>query len=492
MLCVLLSVSLRRLIDGDEGYLLMAARLVSEGHLPYADFFCPQMPGMPLLFGFLFKIGPRNWSLARDFSAVICALTGLCVFELSLRATRSLRWSLLAVVLFTGHSFTLGWLTIAKTYGLTSLFVLAGCLMFALPRSRTSVFAAALCFALAAEVRLYAGALIPLAFVALLFAMRADKQPASAQLRMCGFYALGVGVGVVLLLPILWSSSEAFWFGTVSFHSMRETGQSELVGQLGQKWQVLTNLFPLRRTNTAAQWQFAAIFFPALVSRIFGLGTGFRIVGVAWVALFAVSFLPTPTHDQYFSVLVPLLVVDSVVAMSSVPWRFTWIPALTLSLFFARWGAEDLHRYTVSGLDVPGVWTTDRVARWRIQTMAKVARAIDSEKLDEGASWWPGYFVSTRTQMTRTLANDFGFRVANRVSLAKKAKYHLASQEDVAAMIHSHLPRLFVQGNWAAVPPADQLSAAGYVEVSQVENVRIWVAPKHQTEIAPPTDQFNR
>lgn len=51
LLATLMRVTLRRLVDGDEGYLLMAARLVAQSHRPYVDFFCPQMPGFPCVFG---------------------------------------------------------------------------------------------------------------------------------------------------------------------------------------------------------------------------------------------------------------------------------------------------------------------------------------------------------------------------------------------------------------------------------------------------------
>jgi hypothetical protein len=40
-----------RLIDGDEGFYLMASRLVFESRIPYRDFFFTQMPLTPYLYG---------------------------------------------------------------------------------------------------------------------------------------------------------------------------------------------------------------------------------------------------------------------------------------------------------------------------------------------------------------------------------------------------------------------------------------------------------
>ncbi|MDX2019862.1 MAG: hypothetical protein SF187_06440 [Deltaproteobacteria bacterium] len=477
LLAVLVPVSLRRLVDGDEGYLLMGARLVSEGQRPYADFFFPQMPGFAYVFGAWFALAARNWTMARDLCAAVCAATGLCVFELVWRGTRRRRWALLAAGFFVAHAFTLGWLTIAKTYGLTALCVAAGCVAFSQPRARSWLGLAGLCFALAAQMRLYAGVLIPVGGAVLLVQLWRERQLNRNALGLVGTYVAGALLGACVLVPSLVADKGAWWFGTVLFHGMREAGQTELVGDLTQKWDTLRSLLPLAPERTPAQIQFAVVLFPAALARLLWIGQPLRIVGLAWMALFAVSLLPTPTHDQYFSVLLPLLVADALILLSRVPWRFTWVGGAVLLFVFARLGAAELQRYTTTGLDVPGVWTTARVPRWHLRTMRKVARAIDDQAAAEGASWWPGYFVSTRTPIVRSLANDFGFRVADRIAPEQKARFHVASHADVAAMIAARKPRLFVQGNWAATPPADQLPRAGYVQTAAIENVQLWLAP---------------
>ena len=56
LLCaVFVPVSLYRFIDGDEGYLLYAARLIAEGKELYRDFFFPQAPLVPNVFAVLFR-----------------------------------------------------------------------------------------------------------------------------------------------------------------------------------------------------------------------------------------------------------------------------------------------------------------------------------------------------------------------------------------------------------------------------------------------------
>jgi O-antigen ligase len=69
LLCVLLPIALSRLIARDEGFYLLAARLVMEKELPYVDFFYPQMPLFPYLYGLWMKIFSFSWTSGRTFSA---------------------------------------------------------------------------------------------------------------------------------------------------------------------------------------------------------------------------------------------------------------------------------------------------------------------------------------------------------------------------------------------------------------------------------------
>ena len=46
-----LTVARHRLIDGDEGFYLMASRLVFEHRVPYRDFFFTQTPLLPFVYG---------------------------------------------------------------------------------------------------------------------------------------------------------------------------------------------------------------------------------------------------------------------------------------------------------------------------------------------------------------------------------------------------------------------------------------------------------
>jgi hypothetical protein len=105
----------------------------------------------------------------------------------------------------------------------------------------------------------------------------------------------------------------------------------------------------------------------------------------------------------------------------------------------------------------------------------RIAQKIDAVAAPVGATWWPGYFVSTRTPLAITLANDFGFRPASRLTPAERRRGRIVTRDEVIAMIDRHSPRLFVNGNWGSVSD-DYLTKHGYQVVDSFHNTKIWLA----------------
>ena len=121
-----LAVARHRLIDGDEGFYLMASRLVFEHKVPYRDFFFTQMPLTPYLYGLWMQIAGRSWMSARFFSAVLAALLGTVLFAHVCHETRRPTAGLLAVVMFTSSTLVFAWFTVVKTFAPAGLFLILG------------------------------------------------------------------------------------------------------------------------------------------------------------------------------------------------------------------------------------------------------------------------------------------------------------------------------------------------------------------------------
>jgi hypothetical protein len=203
--------------------------------------------------------------------------------------------------------------------------------------------------------------------------------------------------------------------------------------------------------------------------------------------LIAASVLPNPFLAQYLCLPVPFLAIEGgrlLSALRELPSsrRHRWVSAVVglaavVFLGYNAWvGVHDRQRFLYTGVVVPGIETSDRVPRWRIDTVEAVAKAVDAEGVASAASWWPGYFVATKSRIVVDLANDFGFRAANALAPEDRRRFHVVTHAEVGDMIKQRRPRLFVEGNWATYPAAAWLPENGYQLRATVENVRVWTA----------------
>src|SRR5271169_5534396 len=80
LLCFFLYVSRHRFIDGDEGFYLLASRLVLAHKTPYLDFLYTQAPLLPYVYGMWIKFMGLTWVSARTLSALLSVALGLAVY----------------------------------------------------------------------------------------------------------------------------------------------------------------------------------------------------------------------------------------------------------------------------------------------------------------------------------------------------------------------------------------------------------------------------
>jgi hypothetical protein len=466
------AVSLARLIDGDEGFYLVAARLVTEGKRPYGDFFYLQMPILPYaLAGWMSLVG-AGWYAARILSAILAASVGLLVFHASVRSTRSLPLALLATLLFAACGLSLGWFSPVKTYGLSELLLLSAYLCAGSDR-RASLLASGLCIGLATSVRLYLIVAAPC--VALHLLRRSGRIRDSLAPLAC--VAAGTLLGLLPCLPFLLRDREAFVFDTFTFHSMRyPEGGEGLVGAFGPKLATVLSLLGLRESEGTGGIQFLALLAAGLIALP---GRKNSLAASFWIVLGATSLLPNPTFNQYFCLIVPFLAIGIAerlgASMPLAPWASR--AAVLALLLYVVLGALDARRFVATGVRVPGIEEPRNAVNWSIPTVQEIGRGIDEVGTDLGASWWPGYFAFTRTRIVTEMANDFSIRAAPRLTAEQRARFHIPSYEDIGRMIETGSPRLFVEGNWSPSRLGTILPQYGYRMREQVARTRIWERP---------------
>jgi hypothetical protein len=470
---LLIPIGRLRLIDGDEGYYLQAARLVSEGKRVYTDFFYPQMPFGAHVYAAWFWLWGRGWYCARLLSSLLAVGTGLLLLEILLRTCGRKRWAILGVALYLATGLGVGWFSIAKSFGLTAFLLSLGILLLEVAQTPLLVACGGLAFALAVECRLYVVVAFP---CALLFLLRRHGFSRRG-LKLAMALAAGALAGGLLLLPYVFRDWHNFYFGNWTYHSIREFGQSGFITNLPNKKETLLSILYLDRERLPGSLQFLGLTAAALWALLSPFSSHNRITSYLWLALFLTSLIPSPTLPQYFCLLIPLLVVEAVVTLASLRAWKAWSLVAALAIPYLILGARDLKRYTTTGEAVPGVWTQDRVVRWTIPTVLTVAQKIDAAGKPVGASWWPGYFVTTRTPLISTLANDFGLRAAPRLPPRERRRFGIVTHDEVAGMMDQHDPPLFVVGNWAAWPAAGYLPKKGYRLVDSFKNASIYVAP---------------
>jgi hypothetical protein len=466
----IIPMALCRPIDGDEGFFLMAARLISEGRTLYRDFFFLHAPAVPYLFGSWFALVGPGWYAARLLSALIGVAIGMLVFEHLQQATGRWRWALLGTALYAMTGLVLGWFTPVKSLGASCLFTLAAVSLLARGGKR-SVLVGGIFLGLAAAARLYLVVGIP---CTLLFLWR--REGWSRQLRGdVGRLLLGLLVGSLPLLLVLIQDPQAFLFGTVEYHTLRDLRSAGVVGDWPQKRATLLAVLGLHEAEGAGSIQFLGLVMLALASLLSAATPRNSLFASLWLALFVVSLLPTPSYPQYFALLVPFLIVEGVTFLASLQLSFLR-RALVLGLAaYGALGFADIRRFLVTGANVPGMGDRARRARWSIPHVAAVGRAIDEQHLPVGGSWWPGYFVSAKTPITVELANDFGRLVARKIPEDRRRRFHIVTHEEMAGMLQRKEPALFVEGIWAYRPNADRLPQ-GYRMVKQEGTVKVWVA----------------
>ncbi len=472
---VMILLGRERLIDGDEGFYLMAGRLISEGKRLYTDFFFPQMPFLGWTYGAWFWLTGRSWYGARLLCSLLAAGTGLMVFELVLRSTRRKALALVAVALYLTSGYVGGWFVIAKSFAPTVFLLTAGVLLLETAETPRRAALAGLALGLAVECRLYVIVVLPCAVLFLLRRYGFSRRGLRFLLALAG----GCLAATLVLLPYIVRDWHNFYFDNWTFHSIREFQQTGFFTNIENKRQVLRTMLAMDPGRLPGNIQVAGLTIVALLALLLPKTRPNRLTSYVWLALFAVSLVPSPTDPQYFCLLIPFLLVEACHACAAkrLPWWFLWPVIAALVAGYTVQGVRDLERYRVTGVAVPGVWSTDRVPRWSIPTVVEAGKIIDAANQREGASWWPGYFVATRTPLTLMLANDFGFRAATRLSLPERQRVRIMSHDDVVEMMNRKDPPLFVEGNWAARPQADYLPAKGYRLVGSLVNVKVWVAP---------------
>jgi hypothetical protein len=311
-LCLLVFFAFNRLVDGDEGFYLSAAREVSQGRTLYADFFYPQMPYLPYIFSVFAGKGFTTLFMTRMASVLAGILTTILfyLFIKRLASDKTVITILMTLYIFSG--LIVSWHSVAKTFAWSDLFLMGAFLSLASFIRSPKVWQPILCgalMALAVNTRLV---LLPLVVVFCVpFIINSGKQFLQ---RTMAYFAPLLVFSIPSLIYLI-RDTRRFMFDNLGFHFMRNPGiefphtlfqKLLVIGQLFMNPQILILLiiaigsFIYWRRNRAASGH-GGVF--ASASAVAG-----------FTALVTVFFylLPDPVHQQYFVQAVPFALIASV------------------------------------------------------------------------------------------------------------------------------------------------------------------------------------
>lgn len=483
--CFFLLVSRHRLIDGDEGFYLLASRLVLQHKKPYLDFFYTQAPLLPYAYALWFKLAGISWFSARTFAALQTALLGGLLYEHVCHETRKWLAAVFAVVLFASSTFVLGWYPIVKTFALAVLFLfLAYVLLSRLSPSSSKwwLAAAGLAFGLSVATRSYVLAIAP-GFVWWILSHSKGRKLAHLLSAVFGFI-----IGIVPCLVLFFASPAVYLFNNLGYHEMR-SGGAGLIGDWQDKLQVLAEAFAGQ--STGFQLSILTLICVGMIVVRRARRDASLLAFVIAVVLGIVSILPTPTLPQYFAMIVPFLIVAAVCPVSNYllslqttrAIRMAGAGCIVLLAGFVGFGIAGLRQYLLTGGQVPGVAGPRDAPNWKLRRVIAVSKAIDelASPGEQVVSFWPGYIFASRANPYPGYENNFGIYIAERLSPEQRQKYHVLTPHEIYSEFAFHQPRLAVVGNqgprsggpppWAAQAMAER---CGYRLVRTIGDTLIY------------------
>jgi hypothetical protein len=474
LLLFFLQISSSRLVAGDEGFYTLATKLVSQGRVPYKDFFYPQMPLLPYLFyGWASATsGTLSWQGLRGLSAVCATLICLLVY-LRVRASASSGsrfWANLACIVLATCPLFFPWILTVESYASATLLVLLATLLsenFLWAASARTLFMAGICLGLAVDIRLYLLALLPALIL-------------GVERRYLGSLLGGFWLATLPAQLMLLAHWDAFWFNNVGYHLQRS--QASVNDMLAGKWMIATILVGLKHTR-----KFEGILPYVLVNvgmfcAMVHLGKH-RLVAMATITIAAVSFIPTPAYVQYFCILTPFLALHLFLALSEANITSSLHVKLLIGGLFGflcTLGlAQNISAYTFTGKGVLGMHGDNPHLTYSPTVTSIVSRTINSHFEEHAVvfSSWSGYLLETHVQPLGGTENRFGMRIGKDLTPEHQKAVRISTLRDVNRSIRrGDIDGAVLRDYYASAHPAlvRALDRSGYDLVYRGNGVQIW------------------
>jgi 4-amino-4-deoxy-L-arabinose transferase-like glycosyltransferase len=424
-------------IERDEGFYLMASQLSAEGNHPYLDFFYPQMPYLPVVYGKLFKLAGASLYTARTLSVIFSTLLLASLGWFVHRTHRCRAVALWALSLFAFQPLIFAWHARVKTYALSDLlmFLTFIFLIIAWEKKRVWIFTglAGLCYGLAVSCRLIFAPLLPVLLAWLIgVAVRSEKPPALLPVLSFGFGAI---IASFYSIWLLYQNPFTFWFANIRFHYLSHP-DLPWVARMMQRFESIRSFWAhppgIFLAVLAAAGAVLTITSPKtkLQQR---LSSPEVLAGIILLTLLAIYLQMSPMYDQYFLQLFPYAVILSLPVLVTLKNRVAEpgtsnlkrIAVLVALVFFFTGTSPALGRILLKG----------RIGPQKIQsrTFDAVRKFMyrHAKPHDKLMTWWSGFAVQCGLKMwPNTEFGGAGYRVTDKLSTETVNRLHLDKIEN--------------------------------------------------------------
>jgi 4-amino-4-deoxy-L-arabinose transferase-like glycosyltransferase len=483
-----LFITRHRFVNGDEGFYLLASRLVLMHKKPYLDFSYVQAPLLPYIYAGWLKIVGLSWASARLLSVLTTGLLGTLVYSEVCFQTRQRLAGVAAGVLFSFNTLVFNCFPIVHTFSLAALLLFAAYVVVGRLPERSSSWTLGLAGALlglAIDTRSYLVLVTPI-FLWWISRHSVPPKRISATFSFVGGSLAGIAPCVCLFIL----SPSAFWFNNVGYHTMRS--DAGMARALLEKLTVLLMFFLGGPQGNGMQNSILFFVSVAFIFSTYRLRDSPRLAFNIALAVGLVSLLPTPIYPGYFSLCIPFLLVTAVCIGSDLFCYLVsggrrllcisgWVVLMAIYLGAA---IPDLRKYLLTGEGIASVGRAHDKGDWRLGRIVEVSQAID-EIANPGeavASFWPGYIFQTHAVPWQGLENDFVLPIADKMTAEQRERYHVLSLREIQKSLSGHTPRIVVLGNQnrlAADAVGDEISSAldscGYKIVRTIGDTSIYV-----------------
>jgi hypothetical protein len=375
---------------GDEGFHLLAAKLINAGKRPYIDFFYQHPPLYPYITAGWMRLFGENWRSAHVMSVLLTAACIILAAEYVFSRLDTAGWRLagpIIVSLLIGSQFlVIQFGTIGEPYALC-LFLIVAAFRLAVGANGGKDLRplwAGLCAGAAAMSSLLSAPVAPI--ILLWLGRHTDK---GGRFRCCGLFLAGVAIASLPLLSLAARAPGQTIFDIVIYHAFYRSPSFFVF----VKWDIFIVTGWLYSSRGLSMALLAAIGLLFVAGRSSWATARRELYLCAWLTVGLGAYIATahPTFPQYFVLLIPFVGILATMGVYAIG-SGLWTPGQP------RWPALVAVGLLALGMVQPAYYGREALGpRWSEYEV--LAQEVGRLTPKDGLLWAPEkvYFAAGRT-----------------------------------------------------------------------------------------------